>query len=650
MSNRKNIIQNKSVKFRDRVRDLVEQALALHRQGNYLHAINIYKKILIIHPDNFEVLFLYGVAALETESPDLTVELTSKVVQLNPFFSAAYSIRGQALMQLNRLTEAIECYGKVVEIEPNNADGYYDLGIVLKMSSRNLEAIAMYERAIALKPDFSEAYFNRGNALKELNRLAEAVSSYESAVLIRNDFHESRINMGNCYKDMGLYDKALECYDRLIELIPDYAEAYSNRGLILHGIHRLNDAVIDFNRAIDLNPKYAEAFSNLGNSLKDLNYFGDALLCYEEAIRIKPDYVEGYANMGLMLQEFNRPKEAIACYDQALALKPGYAVAEWNKSLSLLMEGNYSEGWKLYESRWRLSHVSTKFGEDIKKKWDGSQNLSGKTILLYSEQGLGDTIQFCRYAKSVKALGATVLLIVQKPLFKILLALEGVDKLLLEEEPLPDFDYFCALMSLPSVLGTTLDTVPSPFKYLYSPIEKNEYWRKKVGVCEKVKVGIVWNGGFRADQPELWSVNARRNIELEIFSSHLQNVDVIYYSLQKGEPAESEIKEHGLKYWPSRNFLNYADELNDFSDTAALVEQLDLVISVDTSTAHLAAALGKPTWILSRFDSCWRWLLNRSDSPWYDSVRIYRQDESRDWRPVLKAVAFDLVSLSNRGR
>ena len=273
------------------------------------------------------------------------------------------------------------------------------------------------------------------------------------------------------------------------------------------------------------------------------------------------------------------------------------------------------------------------------------ESLLNQTILIHAEQGLGDTIQFCRYAALVKKLGARVLLEVPKSLMVLLKDLEGVDILLEQGMPLPDFDFHCPLLSLPLAFKTELQTIPFPKSYLKADQNKINQWQKRLNL-NGFKVGLVWNGGFRANQPELWDINERRNIPLKILAQKLNSIKVNYFSLQKGDPAESEIRGHETEYWPSGNFFNFADELLDFSDTAALISNMDLIISVDTSTAHLAGALGKPTWILNRFDSCWRWMLDRDDSPWYESVKLYRQDEDRQWAPVLERVARDLKELN----
>jgi hypothetical protein len=307
--------------------------------------------------------------------------------------------------------------------------------------------------------------------------------------------------------------------------------------------------------------------------------------------------------------------------------------------------GDFAMGWELYEWRWLLAKTALKQSLIDRPLWLGVESLKGKTILLHCEQGLGDTIQFCRYAALVAQLGATVILEVQQLLLELLSGLEGVCHVVAEGEPLPPFDYHCPLMSLPLAFRTTLGTIPADIPYIKADPSKTAYWQAKLGEHHKPRVGLVWSGGGRPNQPEVWAINERRNIPLELIS-RINSPEIDFYSLQKGEPAESELLRRKQEVWPEVNFFNFAQELNDFCDTAALIDNLDLVISVDTSTAHLAAAMGKPVWILNRYDNCWRWLLDRDDSPWYPTAELYRQQRMGDWESVLEQVKTDLSKVA----
>jgi len=319
--------------------------------------------------------------------------------------------------------------------------------------------------------------------------------------------------------------------------------------------------------------------------------------------------------------------------------------------LTLLLSGDFENGFQFYEWRWKNPALQMDPRQFAPPLWLGEEPLRGKRILLHSEQGLGDTIHFCRYLPLVARLGAHVILEVPRPLVELLKNLEGVSQIVAQGENLPDADYHCPLLSLPLAFRTDPATIPSATPYLHVAPVKARAWRERLGAQKQLRVGLVWSGGFRANAPEGWDVtNEKRNIRLDVFARAFNDVDADFFSLQKGDPAESEIRGREAEYWPRGNFHNFAGEIADFSDTAALIANLDLVISVDTATAHLAAALGKPTWILNRFDTDWRWMLDRDDSPWYRSVRLYRQDESQRWEPVLRRVAADLTTLANEHR
>jgi tetratricopeptide (TPR) repeat protein len=440
----------------------------------------------------------------------------------------------------------------------------------------------------------------------------------------------------------GELSGALSSYEEVLQTHPQHFDAMHLSGVIAYQNKDLDRSVELITRAIEINPEHASAYSNLGNALYELGHFEKALSSFERAIELDAGFEMAHNNRGLTLQQHGRLQEALASFDKAIAIRPDYAEAYWNKSLALLLDGQLRAGFEMFEWRWKTEKTGLKPRELGAPLWLGEHDIAGKTLLLHSEQGLGDSIQFCRYAKLAKERGARVIMLVPKPLINLLQSLEGVDELVEIGQPVPAFDYHCPMLSLPLAFKTDLDNIPLSRGYLRADPLKSEAWGKRLGAKERLRVGVVWSGGVRPDRPELWAAHKRRNVELVAFAKALAHLEVDFYSLQKGEPAESEIRGQELAYWPKGNFYNYADELKDFSDTAALIDNLDLVIAVDTSTAHLAAAMGKPTWILNRYDTCWRWMLNRNDSPWYDSVTLYRQDDSRQWESILEKMAVAL--------
>lgn len=358
-----------------------------------------------------------------------------------------------------------------------------------------------------------------------------------------------------------------------------------------------------------------------------------AIASFNRAISLKPDYAEAYSNRGIALQECKQMEAAIACFDYAIALKPDYADAYWNKSLVLLLGGNFLDGWELYEWRWLRRAFRLSKPQFSKPLWLGNGSLEGKTILLHAEQGFGDTLQFCRYAKLVAALGARVLLSVPRPLMPLLKRLEGVDALLEEGGSPPAHDYHCPLMSLPLAFKSTLETIPAPSAYLYSDPDKVSRWADRLGGKTRPRVGLVWSG--RPDHNN----DHNRSLSLAELTAYLDD-RFEYVSLQKEVRAADQ---RSLER--AENLRHFGEELSDFADTAALCELMDVVVSVDTSVAHLSAGLGRATWVMLPHVPDWRWLLDRGDSPWYPSARLFRQAKGGDWERPLARMRSDLSAL-----
>lgn len=464
------------------------------------------------------------------------------------------------------------------------------------------EAINIYQQLIKKTPNDASVLFLYGTAEYQIGNRLEGIALLYQSLKIQPNNPDAYNNIGNALKDMNHFEEAINCYDLAIGLRPDYAHALNNKGV----------------------------------ALKELSRFDEAITCYSEAIKFKSDYAEPHNNIANIYTAQKKTIEALNLYDKAIGIDPSYAPSYWNKSLLKLLLGEYDEGWKLYEWRWRygaknlVRHIPAPL-------WLGNESLENKTIYIYSEQGLGDTIQFCRYIKLLANLGAKVIFEVQNPLIKTLKNIEGVHEVVAIGSSLPKVDFHCPLLSLPLAFKTLVDTIPDQIPYIKPDTIKVEKWRQRLDKNETLRVGLVWSGGFRPDQPELWQVNKRRNLDLQ-YLKKLNIKGINFYSLQKGEPAESEFKNLDSSSWDGPLIKNYVDELYDFSDTAALIENLDLVIAVDTSTAHMAAAMGKEVWLLNRYDTCWRWFLDRNDSPWYPTVRIFRQPTPGDWQSVINEV------------
>lgn len=536
---------------------------------------------------------------------------------------------GLALHQQGRLDEALSNYEKVLKTDPKNFDALHLKGVITHQRQDYAAAIELFNRAIEQKPRNALAYLNRGNTLKAMGDVKEAIANYRQAIAISPEYAEAYVNLGIALQEIEQVDQALNCYRKALDLKPDFAEAFFALGNALQNCGQTEAAVISLQEATRLRPDFAAAYCNLGNLLKELSRFDEAVTIFSEAIRAQPDFAVAYCNLGNVQKEMQQFRLAIASYTQATALNPDFAEAHWNQSLVHLLLGEFEAAWPLFEWRWKAEKNNIRLPDFRKPLWLGEPVLLGKTILICWEQGFGDTIQFCRYASHVQALGAKVLLVVPPSLVPLLKTLDGVDQVLGPDEPISDFDYYCPLMSLPLAFHTTLQTIPGPKAYLHADESKSSLWAAKLPRTGRKRVGIAWSGS---------TTNKSRSVPLAELILHLpKHLD--YVCLQKDVTAvERDILSNA-------NMCCFEQDVADFSDTAALCGLMDMVISIDTSAAHLAGALGKQTWVLLPQLPDWRWLLERADTPWYPSMRLYRQVQLGVWEPVLHRVARELAEL-----
>lgn len=642
---------------------LLRQGLALHQTEQWDRAKACYERVLLSQPNNADGLHLLGVLTYQMKNPLGALELIGRAIKVKPqdanFYSNlgavfielkrfedavasfdkaisingqyadAYFNRGTALADLKHYERAIESFDKAIALRVNYAESYLNRGNALQQLEQHQRAVQSYDQAIYFKPDYVEAFHNRGNALKKLNLLEESLSSFDKAIHINANYFESLISRGAVLIDLGRLIDALESYNKVISIKENSPKAYYNRGNILKDLGRLQEAVESFDRAINIDPHYAKAFYNRANVLSDLGYFDRAVASFDKAIGIKPDYVEAHCNRGLALQELRKLDDAIASFDGAIGIDSEFVPAHWNKSIALLQDGRLQEGWASYEWRWKSKDLVDRARTFLQPLWLGQDGIRGKTILLHAEQGLGDTLQFCRYCKLVTQLGARVILEVPQALAVLLQNLDGVTQVVVQGAALPAFDYQCPLLSLPLAFKTSIDTIPLAQAYLSCTAQKRQEWLDRLGPRTKKRVALAWSGRavHRNDH--------NRSISLQEILKHLPK-GFEYVSLQK------ELREGDLDLLANGQIKHFGDEIVDFTDTAALCELMDLVISVDTSVAHLAGALGRKTWILLPYASDWRWMIDRDDSPWYESVRLYRQGEDRQWESVLQNVSQQL--------
>ncbi|BAK78191.1 TPR repeat-containing protein [Pseudogulbenkiania sp. NH8B] len=562
--------------------------------------------------------------------------LMTKVVRAYPQSAPAHFMLGIACAMLSDNKRALECFDRAVEVDSSFIDAYINKGVVLKKMAFYDAAVACYDRALVINPRSAESYNNRGSAYLGLGRLHEAVEDFNHAITLNPTYADAYCNMGGALADSDAFAEALSMLDRAIELAPAMAEAHLNRGNALNGLRRFEEAVVSYEQALKLRPNYSEALCNRGHSLVELNRYEDALHSYNQAIKLEKNYASAFNGKAKSLVGLKKIDEALVCYERAIELKPEDALYEWGKALLLILQGNYEEGWRLYESRKRHK----KFKENIcriqdfaQPLWLGEVNLSGKTILLHHEQGLGDTLQMLRYVPLLAKFGGDVVVQVPASLVQIAASADPAARIVAKGNPLPEFDLQCSFMSLPGMFRTTLDTVPSAVPYLQASKSSKQYWHQKLGDKSKYRIGLVWSGSAQHRNDH------NRSIPLMALLP-LLDIDAEFFSLQNEyREADGEVlRQKG-------QIQDHAKELGTFNDTAGFIEQLDLIISVDTAIAHLAGALGKPVWLLLPYSPDYRWGLEQSESAWYPSARLFRQPRAEDWESVVQTVANEVSKL-----
>lgn len=581
----------------------LQTAVAQHQQGHLAQAEELYKKVLASSPEQADAWHLLGVLAYQCGKHQEALQLINRAIAIQPEQAVFYSSLGNVLRALNQTEDALSNYDRAIALNSRYAEAYSNRGSALQDLARYEEALGSYDRAIALKPDYPEAYSNRGALLHEMKRYAEALANYESAIR---------------YK-------------------PDYAEAYYNRGNTLQPLRRFEEALASYEKAISLKPDYAEAYINRGNTLQLLQRFEESLTSYERGNALRPGLFEGYSNHGNALKELKQFDHALASYKRAIALKPDYAEAHWNHALCLLLLERYAEGWPQYEWRWKYKGLTSPLRHFKQPLWLGEQDISGKTVLLHAEQGLGDTIQFARYAKLVRALGARVILEVPKALIPLMRSLEGADELVEKDLPLPHFDLHCPLLSLPLAFKTDAASIPAQVPYLRVSEERIERWRRHIGT-EGFKIAICWQGSPNG------KIDIGRSFPVALFENISKILGVRLISLQKGAGTEQlQNLPAGMRVEPLPPGFDEGE--GAFLDSAAVMGCVDLVITSDTALTHLAGALGVKSWLPLKYVPDWRWLMERSDSPWYPNHRLFRQPQRDDWLSVFDAMELELRKL-----
>jgi tetratricopeptide (TPR) repeat protein len=578
--------------------------MTLHEAGRLEEAAQGFERLLLQDPLHAEGLFMLSGIRLQTGREEEAILGLRQVTALRPGSAPVHAVLGAALMETGRLAEALESLDQAVTLSPSDSGAAYNRALCLMALGREPEAVEALGRAIELDPSLpAEVRHWRGEALNRLGRYAEALADFDAALALRPDFEDARHGRGVCLLGLERLEEALVVFDAVLRTRPDDVEAWLNRGVTLQLTRRLEEAVQSFERAGEL----------------------------------RPDFGEAHHNRGLALGELNRCEEAITAFDLALqSPSSDPAQSRYSRSLQLLKLGRLEEGFQEYRYRWERAGAPRPMTVLPAPPWEG-ESLTGKTIVVYGEQGFGDILQFIRYVKPLSRMAGRVIAVVYPPLVDLVRSIPDVE-VTASFEGLA-CDYQIPVMCLPRLLGATPATLAAEVPYLTADPAKAADWAARLSDLEAgLKVGLVWAGNSRQHDRDAHAIDQRRSLSLQQLRPLGEIPDIQFVSLQKGSPADQ-----ARPPPPGLPLTDFTDELKDFSDTAALVAGLDLVITVDTAVAHLVGALGKPVWILSRFDGCWRWLNGREDSPWYPTARLFHQKTDGDWDEVIRRVAGELA-------
>ncbi len=607
-------------------------AIVLAEQGKFYEAAVQLRQALQLAPDFADAHTNLGVVLAEQNQLQQALACHRRALELKPRDAEAHNNLGNVLEQLGQLAEALRRFDESLELRPDCAETHYNRGNVLKRLERFNEAASCYRRALELKPECAAALNNLGTVLEKQDRFDEALCCFRRAAELKPDYADVQFNLGVALERQGCLEEAAACYMQAVELKPMDAEAHNNLGFVLGKQGRLDDAVGWLRQALRLKPEFAEAHNNLGFILEKQGLLDEAAGRFSRALELKPGFAEAFNNLGFTLEKQGKLDDAIDCYRRAIALHSDLAQAHTNCGFALLRRGDFLEGWTEHE--WRLKRQGMEEEDFSLSRWK-SCDLAGKTVLLHAEQGLGDTLQFVRYAELVKHRGAKVFVECPKPLARLIASCPGVDAVIAVGEERPPFDVHIPLLSLSAVFGTTPENIPANVPYL-SPAEDAEISAlKELDQDASFKIGIAWQGS-RTNLAD-----SVRSIPLMEFAPLAALSGVRLYSLQMGDGRE-QLRAVSRK-WP---VVDLGEKLGDFNQTGAIMRKLDLIVSCDSAPAHLAGAIGAPVWVALAYVADWRWLVGRDDTPWYPTMRLFRQNRAGNWPEVFRRIAAEIGEMT----
>lgn len=604
--------------------------LAFGEAGQLVLALWAFQRVLITVPDNLDALYNYGETQRRLGDLDAAVAAFEKIVKGDIGHGEAWAGLANLRAVSGDLDAAKSAYEASLAADRGSAIIYNNYGVVLRQLGDAIGAAEGFRKAIALDPGYATAFDNLGNALVDAGDLVAAITAFETAIKLKPGYYDAQYNLGNVHRAQGDWDSAIGCYEAALRNRPDHQEARSHLGQALQHLGRYTLAAELFQEILINSPDDSLALGNLANVFRDLGRFEEAERLFDQALDINPDDIRLMGNQGLAMLQAGRCDDAIACYEKALTSLPEDVLLHNNLAHAHLLAGNFAEGWREFEWRRRDPELASLFAGLPGKEWTGGP-LIGKSILVRCEQGFGDTIQFCRYFELLADQGASVTVSCPRRLTRMLRDVGGIANIIPGDSPFPPSDYWVALLSLPRLFETEVDGVSAQNSYISAEPELVAKWKAKTGQDEVFKVGIGWQGNpdYEADRA--------RSVPLKELTPLFRQPNVQFYSLQCGYGAEQLTAVAGTER--VFDFTPEMDTDDGFVDTAGLIANLDLVVSSDTSTPHLAAALGRPVWMLTAFAPDWRWMLDRVDSPWYPTMRLARQPKPGDWASVVSKLA-----------
>ena len=620
---------------------LIEEALGLHRAGRLVEAETLYRQVLAGEPSNFDAVHLLGVLAQQTGNGERAVELILRAVDIRPDDASARSNLGLAYRTLGRFDEAESALRRSVKVNPDWDRSHATLGLILRDRGDLTGAEIELTTALRLNPSNDEALTNLANIYREARRFDEAEALYRAAVAIRPDRAAIWKNLAALHQDRSQWKEAESCLRAALENGDSTAEVMSNLGFALLQLGRFNEAEAACREALALQSEYPDALVNLASVLQALGDLEAAEELCRSALASDAVHVAALVNLGTIRKEQDDASAAEACYRRATALDAQSAAAKYNLGMMLLLRGDYGEGFDLFEARFEMFQGHFKrepanpFVKNVAKLWRGD-SMSGRRAVIWTEQGHGDSLMMLRYLPLLKARGAARVIFVCEPeLARIAAGVAAVDQVITWDavEAIGEYDLHCPTMSLPHCFRTTLATIPAGEPHVAISRTLLDEWKERLANIAGPRVGLTWAGN------ETLRDDAKRSISLGTFEPILNVPGVQFLSLQKGDRAR---QAHEWRH----AIIDHMEACRDFMDTAALIGNLDLVITVDTAVAHLAGAMGKPVWLLNRAGSEWRWGLVGERTAWYPTMRIFRQQHPLDWAPVMKLVASELKAFA----